>query len=344
MSLFHAITYEIQPFRIRPCLHRAKIFIFEEEGLKQLSTYMLEHAKSIFSLLQTLFKCIHQLLQQTDIDSLKIFFLTNKSLLAKSTTLLFALRIYYHVLLYLHDLLHAGPIIVILTLLTLLYTIGLGDNTGAASGIPSAYSVFNRGMQRIMGTVDGEELARQYAGGAMMAGMNNRNDMNRNGGNDEFEDDGDVLWGNEEEEEEERNMVNERRRRRRLERLQQQQQQTNNEGGNDNDNEVDQQPPPPPQEEDDGEAPHPNENHEIMDEDDDDAPDLADITHPTDETAGATTTATGRKSGKKSRRRNLELRREMQRQRQAAAAMGFVGDMENNANDGRELEARMDLE
>lgn len=340
-ALFHAIAYEIQPFRIRPCLHRAKIFVCEEEGLKHLSASILEYAKSVFSVLKELFQFLHKQFQQMDIDSVKSFFVSNKSFLAKSTTILFALRIYYHVLLYLHDLLHAGPIIVILTLMTLLYTIGLGNNTGAGSGIPSAYSVFNRGMRKIMGTVDGEELARQYAGGAMMAGMNNDN-AHRHNRNDEFEDGNDIWLANEEEdtegEEEERNLVNERRRRRRLERLQQQQRNADEGGNEGNDNNRREQPG----DENDGGAPHPDENEEM---EEDGAPELAEEARPpANGTAEATATAGGRKSGKKARRRNLELRREIQRQRQAAAAMGFVGGDMENANDGREFEARMALD
>ena len=102
---------------------------------------------------------------------------THKILLAKSFLTIIALRLYYLTVLYLHELLSAGPLVIITTLFTILYTIGLGDNTGASSGIPSAYSVFNRGVQRILGTVDGEELARQFAGGmaAVQAGGGNNN-------------------------------------------------------------------------------------------------------------------------------------------------------------------------
>mmetsp|Transcript_6411 Transcript_6411/g.11408 ORF Transcript_6411/g.11408 Transcript_6411/m.11408 type:complete len:411 (+) Transcript_6411:22-1254(+) len=340
IALVRAIAYELQPFRIKPCLRRAKIFICEEEGLQRLSVSIWQRVRSLLHLLQTLTKFAYQQLQQLSLTSIQSFFTTNKSLLVKFTTGLFLLRIYYHAVVYLHELLHAGPIIVIGTLLTLLYTIGLGDNTGAGSGIPSAYSVFNRGMRRILGTVDGEELARQYAGGAMMAGagrgmVNNGNRMN----DDDDDDDGVWRWNDEgdlveeEEEEDAQNIVNERRRRRRLERLQQQQnqQQQMNPGegeNNANDNNANQQPQPPP------EGTHggimPNETNAIEDTEQENLRPPANNNNET---------VTGRKSGKKARRRNLELRREMQRQRQAAAAMGFG---EGNDDDG-EFEARMAL-
>ncbi|KAL9186055.1 hypothetical protein ACHAXT_005293 [Thalassiosira profunda] len=325
-ALLQAVAYELQPFRIRPCLIRARVFICEEEGLQRLAASLLERSTSVLSTLQKLLQYLLEQLKQTDVKSIKAAFASNKSLLAKGSLVLFALRLYFHALRYLHELLHAGPLVIIVTLLILLYTIGLGDNTGAASGIPSAYSVFNRGMRRILGTVDGEELARQYAGGGAMAaaGGMNGGDINVI----EFDDGG--RWGNDEgegAEEEERNVVNERRRQRRLERLEQRRNEERNEGNDD---------AAPPRA-------------------DNDTPLLNDETGPGENSTGLEenrhggrddrpaneATPAARKSGKKERRRNLELRREMQRQRQAAAAMGF-GAAEN-ADDAREMEARMAL-
>jgi len=66
-------------------------------------------------------------------------------------------------------LLDAGPLLVIITALVAIFTIGLGD-TATRDGL-SAYSVFNRGFERILGTVDAEALVQQHVGGAMgMAG------------------------------------------------------------------------------------------------------------------------------------------------------------------------------
>ena len=62
-------------------------------------------------------------------------------------------------------LLDAGPLLVIVTALVAIFTIGLGD-TATRDGV-SAYSVFNRGFERILGTVDAEALVQQHVGGAM---------------------------------------------------------------------------------------------------------------------------------------------------------------------------------
>lgn len=303
ISLLHAILYEMQPFRMKPLVLQFQSFI-QEGGFRKITSSLMAHLKSSITMLTTIYQRIRRYLHQIDFYSIQSFVITHKILLAKSCAAMLAVRIYYRTLLYVHDLLAAGPLFVIATLFILLYTIGLGDNTGAGSGIPSAYSVFNRGVRRILGTVDGEELARQYAGGfaaarAAAAGggggreMNNRNDgiwmMHENERNR-------IIGG--EEEEEARNLVNERRRQRRLERLQQRRIDGD---GNEND--------------DDGGGagnaiPRQHNLNEIDRVDDEDV-------------NNAAATIAGRKSGKKARRKNLELRREIQRQRQAAAALGF---------------------
>ena len=63
------------------------------------------------------------------------------------------------------SLLDAGPLVVIITALVAIFTIGLGD-TATQDGV-SAYSVFNRGFERILGTVDAEALVQQHVGGAV---------------------------------------------------------------------------------------------------------------------------------------------------------------------------------
>lgn len=355
MALFRAMAYEIQPFRIKPCCQRVRIFVCEEEGLRKISSSFLDHARRIFFLLSSLFAILYQWLRRTDVRSIRSFLHTNKSPIGKSAAILIGLRLYHRVLLYVHELLHAGPILVILTLLALLYTVGLGDNTGAASGVPSAYSVFNRGMMRILGTVDAEELARQYAGGMAMAGAAAGGGMNAGANrgmmDDNFED---GVWVNEddseeEQEEEERNLVNERRRQRRLERLQHRR---NNEDRNDATATGNVAQRPPEEEHDDGDniARDPNENigadgdDDAADDDRNDGEDDKGDPHARTNGNGSAATAAAKKSGKKARRRNLELRREMQRQRQAAAAMGFGGGQGEGADgDARELEARMAL-
>lgn len=318
-ALLQAILYEIQPFRIKPCYHRIMIFLTDKEhGLRNvLSTTGKNKAIHMLDSIQKL-SCIsyHLLRQYCTIQSIQ----QHKGIIGKASLVLFGLKLYHRTLLYLHELLHAGPILIIFTLLLLLYTIGLGEDTGAASGIPSAYSVFNRGMRRILGTVDAEDLARQYAGGAAVAaamgggvGGNNNNDerhrVNNGGGiwvhNDNYDSNGD-------DEDDEDRLRNERRRQRRLERLQRRNNQQDGTNYNNNDGIIDDDPM-------NGDA------HED-DDDVDDRDENAQNNTPTQDNgnnASETNQGGARKSGKKARRRNLELRREMQRQRQAAAANGF---------------------
>jgi len=92
--------------------------------------------------------------------------------------------LYYIAVRIIHALLDAGPIVMILTALITIFTIGLGDNN-KNDGI-SAYSVFNRGFQQLMGSVDAENLLQQHVGGAAAAfnmGDNNQNQNNNNEGN-----------------------------------------------------------------------------------------------------------------------------------------------------------------
>ena len=54
--------------------------------------------------------------------------------------------------------------IIIVTCLALIFTVGLDD--GDRDGL-SAYAVFNRGFERLMGSVDAEALMAQHVGGAL---------------------------------------------------------------------------------------------------------------------------------------------------------------------------------
>ena len=84
-------------------------------------------------------------------------------------------------------LLDAGPMVVILTSLVAIFTFGLGENEQGPPGSRglSAYSVFNRGFERILGSVDVDSLLAQHVGGGlggggMMMMMNNNNNNNIN--------------------------------------------------------------------------------------------------------------------------------------------------------------------
>ncbi|KAL7550206.1 hypothetical protein ACHAWF_013438 [Thalassiosira exigua] len=319
-ALLRAVAYELQPFPVKPALRRAREFVVDEGGLRTVAASVLERAEAIAAAGGKLAKFLRAELGGWDVRSLASFAVENKSPLLRFSLFLIALRLYHRLLLYLHELLHAGPIVLIFTLLALLYTVGLGDGTGADSGIPSAYSVFNRGMRRILGTADAEEMARQYAGGAaMLAGGGAR----RAGDWDEDNDDG--VWimdEGEPAEEPEENAVNERRRQRRLERLARR-------GGDDQDGEGEGEADEPPPQDDsvgDGEG-----GGGALDPGLDEA-----APRPEDGTVEAAPAMVARVSGKRARRRNLERRREIQRQRQAAAEweeMGVLLD-ENRGADG----------
>ena len=371
-SLLRAIAYEIQPFPILPALRRASSFVRDdgEDGLRMIAS--AKTGRALSSMRSCARESWRLLSSARRADHAK-FASDHRSLFAKSAAILAGLRAYHRALVYLHDLLAIGPIVVILTLFGLMYTIGLGDNTGASGGVPSAYSVFNRGMRRLLGTVDGEELARQYAGGGGAAIMANRGGYFVPGGDDDddLDDDGGGIWeemgGDDGEDEDDvRDRVNERRRRRRLERLRRR---GGNDGGEDDggggggggaaatEGDVDDD-----EDVDDAGA----SDDDRLGGDDGGRRDAAadDRRRPTNEggedgtallaAAAAAAAAAGgvaavggaRKSGKKARRKDLDARREIQRQRRAAAAMGFGGAGGGDLlaiDDVREIEARMAL-
>jgi hypothetical protein len=320
-ALLHAIAYECQPFPIVPTLHYVLSFVrgsssSGDDGNNKSQTGLASRllSSTIYAHVTSIILLIIKSTQKLNIVTFASFIITNKVTLCKTCIILIALLLYHRALLYLHDLLAIGPLVIIVTLLTVLYTVGLGDNTGANSGIPSAYSVFNKGMARLLGTIDGEELARQYAGGGgAAAAADARGDdgfARLNNNNDPIDDEEDEVW---EEWMDEEEIVNERRRQRRLERLRRRE---HDDDDNDNNNN--------------------NNNNANEDED-------YELDDTRQEFAAAAAVASRKKSGKKARRKDLELRREMQQQRRVAAAMGFgVGD-ELAVEDIREIEARFAL-
>ncbi|KAL3792717.1 hypothetical protein ACHAW5_005822 [Stephanodiscus triporus] len=157
-TLLRALAYEFQPFRILPFVDRVSSFVRDhynyyyddgEAGLRKLVS-----SSSI-----RVVSAIRIVANRATVLSSSTVRRVDRSIVVRSIATLATLYVYRRALLYLHDLLAIGPLVVITTLLILLYTIGLGENTGAAGGVPSAYSVFNRGMKRLLGTVDGEALA-----------------------------------------------------------------------------------------------------------------------------------------------------------------------------------------
>ena len=323
-ALLRAIAYECQPFPILPTLHHVVSFVRgsigsddnnDDDGSTETIGLARFPSTIIYVHITSMILATTRSTRKFNVTSIASFMIANKVALCKTCIVLIALLLYRRALIYLHDLLAIGPLVVIITLLTVLYTVGLGDDTGANSGVPSAYSVFNKGMARLLGTIDGEELARQYAGGGGAAAADARGDgfARLNNNNDPLDDEEDEVW---EEWMDEEEIVNERRRQRRLERLRRREHDDDNDNNNNN-----------------------NNNNANEDED----YELDDTRQESAAAAAAAAVATRKKSGKKARRKDLELRREMQQQRRVAAAMGFgVGD-ELAVEDIREIEARFAL-
>jgi|NOAtaT_6_FD_contig_101_959760_length_1032_multi_2_in_0_out_0_1 hypothetical protein len=82
--------------------------------------------------------------------------------------------VYFYAIRILHSLFYAGPIIIILTAMIIIWTIGLQDNDHeknvGAGIILSAYSVFNRHCRSMLGSLDADALVEQYVAGAAAAG------------------------------------------------------------------------------------------------------------------------------------------------------------------------------
>jgi Uncharacterized conserved domain (SAYSvFN) len=67
---------------------------------------------------------------------------------------------------WIHRALDAGPLVLIVTTLAMIFTVGLSDDAHR-DGL-SAYSVFNKGFQKLLGSVDAEALLQQHVGGGWM--------------------------------------------------------------------------------------------------------------------------------------------------------------------------------
>ena len=86
--------------------------------------------------------------------------------------------LYYFAIRLIHSYLEAGPIALMLTALGFIFTVGLADRDEKDPRQRrelSAYHVFNRGMQRMMGDLDAEQMLNQHVGGGMFYN-NNRNE------------------------------------------------------------------------------------------------------------------------------------------------------------------------
>lgn len=86
---------------------------------------------------------------------------------SREWTIAAAVVAYYYLIRYVHQQLDAGPMVLIISALVAIFTVGLGDDNAANSEGISAYSVFNRGFQRLLGSVDVEALVAQHVGGGL---------------------------------------------------------------------------------------------------------------------------------------------------------------------------------
>jgi len=163
-----AICYELQPIR-----------------LTEITSNRKQVLKLITSSFQSVFCCILYLVTVGIPRFCKsiFFFVTHRNL--KQWTFSGVVIIYYYFIRWIHEALDAGPIVIIFTGLTLIFTIGLSDdkkNTGI-----SAYAVFNKGFEQLLGSIDAESLLAQHIGGGMggaggmmmMMNNNNNNDNDR---------------------------------------------------------------------------------------------------------------------------------------------------------------------
>eukprot|EP00545_Synedropsis_sp_CCMP1620_P001112 CAMPEP_0119006472 /NCGR_PEP_ID=MMETSP1176-20130426/2310_1 /TAXON_ID=265551 /ORGANISM="Synedropsis recta cf, Strain CCMP1620" /LENGTH=295 /DNA_ID=CAMNT_0006958385 /DNA_START=69 /DNA_END=956 /DNA_ORIENTATION=- len=142
MALLRAILYELQPIhfrKINTTQWRARWYSLIRFGKETLPSTTVNVVKYI------------------------------SHLSFKSWMMVAGVLVYYVAIRIIHELLDAGPIVMIITALIAIFTFGLSDNE-SGNGL-SAYSVFNRGFQRLMGSVDVENLVQQHVGGGMAAGM-----------------------------------------------------------------------------------------------------------------------------------------------------------------------------
>jgi hypothetical protein len=142
-NILRAISYELQPIRY------SQVTKFREVAATNLGTFG-KHAKTT----------VPQFIRWT-------FEILNG--MTKKQWLIVAFVIVYYVFIrWIHAVLEAGPVVLILTALVTMFTIGLNDEK--SDGL-SAYSVFNKGFQKIMGSIDEDSLLQQHIGGGVGLGF-----------------------------------------------------------------------------------------------------------------------------------------------------------------------------
>jgi len=155
VALIKAILYEIQPFRFS----RIVDFFNNPDSQHKMSQWL--DATYIF------FQKSPNSLRRIG----KTAAMFGKERSVKEWAGLGVLYLYWKFIVWVHQVMDAGPVMLIITALVLIFTIGLRDNSEHENGGMSAYSVFNRGFQNMMGGVDVENLVAQHAGGGFMRMM-----------------------------------------------------------------------------------------------------------------------------------------------------------------------------
>lgn len=150
-----AILYELQVVRFSIVLH--------------YMSHWDKYSNQIFSAFAKLCVSLYQLL---------IHYGGNKAFRQKLTSYLTwnnllgigGIFVYFYAIRILHRLFYAGPIIIILTAMIIIWTIGLQDNDHQKKNVGggiflSAYSVFNRHCRSMLGSLDADALVEQYVAG-----------------------------------------------------------------------------------------------------------------------------------------------------------------------------------
>jgi Uncharacterized conserved domain (SAYSvFN) len=146
-ALLQAICYELQPIRWS-VIRRSVLEWYQRHGKTIGRKAYLLFSRDVPLALST----IYRFLRQGTV---------------RQWGILVAIGLYYFLVKWIHETLDAGPLMLIVTTLVIIFTMGLGDNQGGVS----AYSVFNRGFEKLLGSIDADELLAQHVGGGGM-GMN----------------------------------------------------------------------------------------------------------------------------------------------------------------------------
>jgi Uncharacterized conserved domain (SAYSvFN) len=143
-SLIRAVLYELQPLR------------YSEFAAYKAST--VQNSRTAVSSLYTL--CAQSL---PSVAKQTVHFSRNMS--SSQWKFVAAAIAYYIFVRWIHAVLDAGPVVLIVSALVAIFTVGLSDED--SDGL-SAYSVFNKGFQKLMGSVDADALLQQHFGGGML--------------------------------------------------------------------------------------------------------------------------------------------------------------------------------